>query len=220
MPLQASATSRAMAGRSMTLPSSSTGTPSKRQHVGRHLRRQQLQREGDLVEDDRGDGNHQEQKCPGEQQRAKQIPSEKKDDQAPASTSSSEERARKSSAPIWPTIRTHMPAASTIGLTRMDAGRAGQGGHAPARARRQRREGQRSRERNWDRATTGRPDERGWTSRARLREPARTPTCQRGMAVSDERRPMRSMTHLQGLGLQPSWHHGNESFACRGRLRE
>ena len=51
----------------------------KRQHRGSNPRSQQLQREGDLVKNDRGNGNHHEQKCPRKQNRAKQSPPGKND---------------------------------------------------------------------------------------------------------------------------------------------
>ena len=62
IPLQASATSSVVFARTSTLPSRSTGMSAVRDRDFADARRQELQRERDLVEDDRRQRNHQQQK--------------------------------------------------------------------------------------------------------------------------------------------------------------
>ncbi len=62
MPLQASATSSVVLASTITLPSRSTGMRAQVQRALAKLRRDELQRERNLVEDDRRQRNHQQEK--------------------------------------------------------------------------------------------------------------------------------------------------------------
>ena len=110
MPLHASATSSVVLARISTLPSRSTGMS---RHAHRDLaeaRRQQLQRKRDLVEDDRRNRNHQQQKREGNA-RIRRCRQPNMNRIVPDSVPRIDTRVRNSSEP-------RMPASSTAMLPR------------------------------------------------------------------------------------------------------
>ena len=82
MPLQASATSSVVFARTSTLPSLSTGISAALIANSPARDARQLKGEGDLVEDDRRDRDHQQQEREREDQRAQVRPAE--EEQNPA----------------------------------------------------------------------------------------------------------------------------------------
>ena len=82
MPLQASATSSVAFARIRTLPSRRIGNIERADRVFADVRREQLQRKRDLVEDDRRQRNHQQHERQREQQHAQALPAEQEQDGA------------------------------------------------------------------------------------------------------------------------------------------
>ena len=132
MPLHASATSSVVFARMMTLPSRSTGMPTRLITDLAEPRGQQLQRKRDLVEDDRRNRNHQQQERQRERQDPQVLPARGRTGPTPASTPMIEMRVRNSSAPSRPATSTTRLPASDDQAER--AGRDGQRGDARAGA--------------------------------------------------------------------------------------
>src|SRR4029077_15209162 len=107
-PLQASATSKAMAGRMMTLPSRNTGTPIQGKVVLAIFDASNCSGKVILLKTMAGMGIIKNRNAQGKNRVRKKL-HPRKSTIKPASTINNDKRERKSSAPNWPTMRTHSP---------------------------------------------------------------------------------------------------------------
>src|SRR5260370_12776546 len=108
IPLQASATSRAMAGRMITLPSRKTGTPIQGKVVLATLDASNCSGKVIWLKTMAGMGIINSRNAQGKRRARKKLHPRNRTIKLPR-TINSDKRERKSSAPIWPTTSTHSP---------------------------------------------------------------------------------------------------------------